>query len=392
MTVTATDSCGNSNKIPPIPIHLNHPVSLRVLEEESGWNQGVYGAYVVRFEATDLDLVRCAEDLNLAELLTFTTSIVSTGGGRFTFFAGQREWQVGWLHVSHQRDGRVHVAAEYEPPREGERLAYLFLKVADLWGSEAHWREKVENGPPDMQFPASSPPATSPVKVRRGQEVRVIVEATDKEGDPLALKQIEGPGVFEIADKGRNEDTGESWIRGTYTWTVPKDYSGPTVVKVVFRADDGLKDPPEKVLEIWIINGPPELSLSPWEITARPGETLQATVSATDSDGDRITLTQTSGPGTLVITGAGVDTEGRGWATGTWSWTVPKWYATPWQLVGFRAEDHCGGTSLAYLLVWIRQPPRASNTHAWVRRGETSTASLYVYDPDTPPDELTFAF
>ncbi len=73
------------------------------------------------------------------------------------------------------------------------------------------------------------------------------------------------------------------------------------------------------------VSAAPDISVSPAELTTHPGGSVQAAVTATDPDGDTITLTQTSGPGTFARV------EGVGSATGTWSWTVPQAYGgSPW--------------------------------------------------------------
>ncbi|GAB4312196.1 MAG: hypothetical protein Kow0097_13810 [Candidatus Bipolaricaulota bacterium] len=107
---------------------------------------------------------------------------------------------------------------------------------------------------------------------------------------------------------------------------------------------------------VWTLTvkgNPPELNVSPREVKARPGETVEAVVRATDPEGDQITLTKISGPGAFT------PVTGEGEASGTWSWTVPQAYGgSSWRLAGFRAEDAWGGSSLAYLLVRISTPPR----------------------------------
>ena len=100
--------------------------------------------------------------------------------------------------------------------------------------------------------------------------------------------------------------------------------------------------------------------------------------------GHKVTLSKVSGPGSFPTV------TGKGAVSGTYTWTVPKYWGSPWTLVGFRADDGWGGSDLAYLLIHIVQPPRAYGAHAWVNRGGTATTSLYVYDPDS--SSHTFAF
>ena len=133
------------------------------------------------------------------------------------------------------------------------------------------------------------------------------------------------------------------------------------------------------------INHDPAFSSSPLSETkqVRPGETLTlSAVTATDPDGDLITLTKVSGPGEFSE-GVGVGT-----VSGTWSWTASG--HDPWRLVGFKATDACGGTDLAYLLIHILQPPHVGSGYVRVVRGGSATTSIYVEDPDSK--QLNFSF
>lgn len=84
VSIWVEDRCGNAVRITQIPVHVNNPVRLSVSEEK--WE---YGAYVIRGEAFDKDLIRCADELDLFEQLTFTCGLVSSGGGEFGNAFGQ---------------------------------------------------------------------------------------------------------------------------------------------------------------------------------------------------------------------------------------------------------------------------------------------------------------
>jgi hypothetical protein len=109
----------------------------------------------------------------------------------------------------------------------------------------------------------------------------------------------------------------------------------------------------------------------------RPGEKVSLTVSASDPDGDTVTLEKILGPGDF--------SPGRR-GSGTWSWTPS--YSSPWRFVGFKATDPCGG--IAYLFVPLLWPPLVSNPHVWVPRGGTAAFTVYVSDPDS--SNHTFQF
>ena len=131
------------------------------------------------------------------------------------------------------------------------------------------------------------------------------------------------------------------------------------------------------------VNIPPavEISETSPEIEVRCGDMMTATVTATDPDGDLITLTKVSGPGEFS------EERGKGTASGTWSWTASGY---PWRLVGFKAADACGGTDTAYLLVHILQPPHVSSGYVRVVKGGSATTSIYVAAPDS--EQLNFSF
>jgi len=131
-------------------------------------------------------------------------------------------------------------------------------------------------------------------------------------------------------------------------------------------------------VHVIVNNKPPVTRVSPREITAKPGALLQATVTATDPDGDAITLTQTSGPGTFA------PVEGMGTVSGIWSWTVPEKLRSFSTWVGFVAKDPFDGVGYGFLHVRTLTPPQVHDATALVRRGGRGTAWAYVHDPDSP--------
>ena len=116
------------------------------------------------------------------------------------------------------------------------------------------------------------------------------------------------------------------------------------------------------------------------------GQTVQATVTATDSDGDEIILEQVAGPGSFFVV------RGRGMASGTWTWTVSEYYARGprWEMVTFRAEDGFGGVGLATLVVWVERPLYVYASPVVVERGGAAWASIGVDDGDPSPIPLDF--
>ena len=132
-------------------------------------------------------------------------------------------------------------------------------------------------------------------------------------------------------------------------------------------------------LSVTVPNRPPSLRQAGAVFTSRPGKTLNVRLGVEDPDGDSVTLEQFAGPGML--------------RENTWSWTVPDpHWGSPWQLVGLELRDRCGGMARQFFLVRVLQPPQVYPGHVSVARGSTAMASLYIYDPDSPPGGLGLSF
>ncbi len=130
-------------------------------------------------------------------------------------------------------------------------------------------------------------------------------------------------------------------------------------------------------VDVVVPNETPTIAISPSRLTARKGEASKANVNAADPDKDRIVkLAKVSGPGILSIV--------RYWgdqAEGVHEWTATT--SVAWHLVGFKAMDCVGGSGLAYLLIHVLQPPKAYGDWVHVPKGGSSTATVYVHDPDS---------
>ncbi|MGB9774748.1 MAG: hypothetical protein ACPL4I_12135, partial [Bacteroidota bacterium] len=116
------------------------------------------------------------------------------------------------------------------------------------------------------------------------------------------------------------------------------------------------------------------------EVGISPGKTVSATVTATDPDGDTITLEKAIGPGRLP------KVSGQGWVQGTWSWDVPLSLPSTYSdYVAIVARDICGDADSAVLHLHTLNPPKATDAHVTVRRGEETLTETYAYvhDPDS---------
>ncbi|MEM1879001.1 MAG: hypothetical protein QXJ18_04475, partial [Desulfurococcaceae archaeon] len=203
-------------------------------------------------------------------------------------------------------------------------------------------------------------------------------------------------------DVGTASGVGYDWpadkIISCYNFSSAEDTARYTLVvtpipdacprEVTFVASDrrGLSALP---LTVSIPDRVAPVRVEPPSLRLRPGERASASVECErDPDGDTVLLRKAAGPGDFSA-----PPPSPGPLRGTWAWTVPSrglWSSS--EVVLFKASSLCGATAQAGLVLRILVPPFASDAHAVVPRGGTSLASLYVYDPDTPPERLTFAF
>jgi hypothetical protein len=289
--VMATDWCGNRMTVER-PVIVVHPPSLNSCSE--GWERG---EYKLQWEAFDEDLITCAYSVDFVEYLTFTYSLVSSGGGDFT--GGYDGVTADCMMHPHGRVPGIEsycVNAYYTPPSRGKpRLVYLFITVQDAWGFEDCLDRKLVNDPPDVQISQMSPPAASPVEVRYGEMVTATVTATDREGDWVVLKKDSGPGSFPTVE-------GQGQVSGTYTWVASSRQPWHVVC---FSATDSDVEPPEysyAYLLIHIIQPPTAYD---GHVTVPRGGTATASLYLSDpdtpSDGLKVTLTPPPGIKTRVV-------------------------------------------------------------------------------------------
>ncbi|MEN3010355.1 MAG: hypothetical protein ABDI20_05170, partial [Candidatus Bipolaricaulaceae bacterium] len=204
LAIEVYDRCGNTVHLKDIPLRINRPVTLFV--DKAEWKDGFY---YVEGAAHDPDLIECAQRRDVVENLTFTTAMVSSGGGEFTNPFGQSSWRVGCWYAL---DGKVGFTAVYWPPRRGKpRWIRLYIQVKDAWGAEDIWSKELTNDVPKINI-LGIPPSKSTVIVRYGDMVTATVVATDKEGDQVVLQKDFGPGDFPVVE-------GLGAASGTYTWT-----------------------------------------------------------------------------------------------------------------------------------------------------------------------------
>jgi hypothetical protein len=158
--------------------------------------------------------------------------------------------------------------------------------------------------------------------VNAGQMLVIDVSASDADGDAIALSVANAPAGASFADQGNG--------KGTFTWTPGAADLGTRTVNFLAQ-DDAV--PPGQALEAVAItvgssNRPPVLGAI-GSRTGDPGALLQIAVSASDPDGDALTLTAEPLPQGATFADAG---DG----SGLFEWTPG---AAGNHSVTFRASD-----------------------------------------------------
>lgn len=203
--------------------------------------------------------------------------------------------------------------------------------------------------------------------VAEGKELNFTVTANDADGDELSYQVSELP-------EGTNFDE----ATGEFTWQPSQEQQGN--YKLEFSASDGqLKDTEVVMITVGDVNRPPQLeNVSDQEIGE--GKELSFTITASDPDGDNVTLSAASLP-----QGANFKAE-----TGEFTWTPGYQQAGSYELE-FSAQD---GTTTASEMMKIRvkdnnQPPVLEPIEVpEVSEGEELQLNLSANDADG--DEIKY--
>lgn len=158
------------------------------------------------------------------------------------------------------------------------------------------------------------------------------------------LVDTENPGLFTI-----NETTGD------IVWTSPTIQGEYNFALIIEEWRNGVRiGYVTRDMQVNVIacnNDPPEISVTA-DTCVLAGTTLQMQISATDVNGDEITLTASGGPLTLPSNAASftIDSDMPGLTTGTLLWSVScaQVRNSPYQIF-FRAEDDASPVSLVDL-------------------------------------------
>ena len=205
---------------------------------------------------------------------------------------------------------------------------------------------------------------------------RYQVEAFDPDGDPLALKLINGPGDMALAQSNTNGQP--TWL---LTWT-PKNLGD---IPVVLEMADGRGQATRQSFTLKVLNHPinnPPLIVSAPEESALVGRTYAYDVRAEDPDGDQLRSTLREGPA-----GMSLDPE-----RGSLRW-VPTVEQVGMHVVTLEVSDGFLGTATQAFNIRVRGnngPPNITSSPGT----KAALNSFYIYnitatDPDG--DRLSFS-
>lgn len=198
------------------------------------------------------------------------------------------------------------------------------LTTENVTNFEYDWEEN--------QAPKFTAPEQDTFEAKAGQEITFDVAVADADGDEVT-----------VSADGLPEGAQFEASTGAFSWTPSDDQMG--TFTVTFTAMDSKNVKVQKTVTFTISdkmgNNAPEIAEfegAPYSV--KVGETLTFTVSATDKDGDTVTLSADKLP-----TGAAFDT-----ATGTFTWK-PSASQTGTQEITFKAVDQWGASSQAAVTI-----------------------------------------
>jgi hypothetical protein len=195
----------------------------------------------------------------------------------------------------------------------------------------------VTGSAPENHAPTVNAPLNA--SVNEGTNLSFTVVATDEDGDHVTLTANSLPSGATFNDQGDNT--------GIFDWTQSSTQSG--AYTVAFLGNDGHGGTGTASTEITVNdvaaeNHPPTVN-APLTAQVDEGVALSFTVTATDPDGDHVTLTANSVP-------AGASFNDLGDNSGTFSWTPGSTQSGTYQ-VQFVGDDGRGGTGTAVTTITV---------------------------------------
>lgn len=235
-------------------------------------------------------------------------------------------------------------------------------------------------GGPDNLPPVVTAPATASVAV--GAMLVFDVTASDPDGDPVSLFGSALPPGSGFVDNGDGT--------GTFTWTPVSGQAGMHLAS--FTGLDGRGGSGSAGTAITVTdetggNHPPVVSAPPG-VEIEEGAWLSFSVSASDEDGDTVTLS----PATLP---AGASFTDHGDGSGTFSWTPGFTQAGPYE-AEFLGDDGQGGVGTATTMITVKDvvdenhaPVLSAPPTAQVDEGVLLSFTVSASDADGDPVALS---
>lgn len=190
---------------------------------------------------------------------------------------------------------------------------------------------------PENHAPVLSAPATQTVDV--GSTLGFDVTASDADGDHVDLSGTALPPGSGFLDNGNNT--------GTFTWAPASGQAGTYTASFTGldnRGGSGSASTAITVTESEPENHAPTLS-APLTQQVEEGVNLSFTVTASDQDGDHVTLSASTPPGAAF--------SDQGDNTGNFSWTPSSTQSGVYD-VAFAGSDGRGGTGTAVTTITVR--------------------------------------
>ncbi|MFZ5470043.1 MAG: putative Ig domain-containing protein, partial [Myxococcota bacterium] len=206
----------------------------------------------------------------------------------------------------------------------GLRLALVVFAGAGLQlGCGGSDKTEVVPQPPKLE-------AINPVTVKEGTPLTIAVKATDVDSPADSL-------TFLL----ENAPTGMTMAGSTLSWTPGYDQAGSHTVGVTVKDDTGLTAKIDIAITVENVNRAPTIDLPP-TLNGKAGEALTIAVTASDPDGDTVTITWDTMP------------PGAFWdsATNTVSWT-PGFNQVGSHQIVFTATDNGNPALMTSLRVVI---------------------------------------
>jgi len=210
----------------------------------------------------------------------------------------------------------------------------------------------ITDAPPGAPIITNCPSA--PVNASQSQLVQFSINATDPNGDNLSLQASNLPSGATFTPS--NPVTGNTTVTGTFQWIPTTLQSG--AFNVSFRATDaGSLQSPFCNVTINVSTGPvgnaPDVICQVSSITVDQGQNVQLNVSASDADGDSITLTALNLPTGATFSPA-TTIFGPTPVQGSLSWT-PSFAQSGAFTLTFQATDTDGLTDVCNTTVFVEE-------------------------------------